>query len=150
MIDTGDRVLMVKLSWPNGWEGWVLPGGGVEEGEEAMTALRREIDEETGVAGAFIGPPIARRRHVRSGMIEGYDGQEELIHLVPCRTSELKPTMSPDELLAENVVDVRWWTLDEMTTTSEQLRPEGLVELARHTLDHGAPSSIPLIEIIDD
>lgn len=149
MIDPADRVLMVKLSWPNGWEGWVLPGGGVEDGEDPVAALRREIDEETGVAGAFIGPPIARRRHVRAGMIDGFDGQEELILLVPCRTSELNPAMTVEELRAENVVDVRWWTLDQMASTSEQLRPEGLLDLARHTLDHGAPAEIPLIEIID-
>ena len=55
MIDPTDRVLMVKLLLErNGWTGWVLPGGGIEDGEDLPTALRRELLEETGLAEAFI------------------------------------------------------------------------------------------------
>ena len=150
MIDPADRFLMVHLRWPNGWDGWVLPGGGIEAGESAVDALRREISEETGVAESFIGPPVARRRHVRADMIEGFDGQEEVIHLVPCRSSELSPALSAEELLAENVVAMRWWTIAEMSATAERLRPEGLIELALQVLEFGAPESIETIETIDD
>ncbi len=42
----GDRMLLVKHS-KDGKDYWVLPGGGVEEGESLIDAAIREIREET-------------------------------------------------------------------------------------------------------
>jgi ADP-ribose pyrophosphatase YjhB (NUDIX family) len=42
----GDRILLVKHS-KSGKEYWVLPGGGVEEGESLVETAAREIKEET-------------------------------------------------------------------------------------------------------
>ena len=38
-------------------KGWNLPGGGVEQGEDDATALKREVEEETGLK-IRIGPQI--------------------------------------------------------------------------------------------
>lgn len=43
-----DRVLLVRHQ-KNGRTYWLLPGGGVEFGEESSEAARREVAEETGV-----------------------------------------------------------------------------------------------------
>lgn len=44
--DADGRILVVRQSYTNGW---VFPGGGVDRGEPPVTAVKREVMEETGV-----------------------------------------------------------------------------------------------------
>lgn len=149
MIDPSDRIAMVHLDWPStNWAGWILPGGGIGEGEGLHAALRREMTEETGATeeNAFIGPVLWRRRHHNPNMTKGYDGQDETVYLVPCQEFELVPQMTEEELRSEHVTAIRWWTLDEMRATKDELRPEGLAELVAQTLEFGAPEVPPQLE----
>ena len=58
MIDPRDRILMARLRYGDGFDGWVLPGGGIEDGEDHRQALVRELTEETGAPQVFMGPPL--------------------------------------------------------------------------------------------
>ena len=53
IVDENDRVLLVKHTYS---EGWFLPGGGVEVGESAEEAVRREMLEEVGIVAGEIRP----------------------------------------------------------------------------------------------
>jgi hypothetical protein len=49
-IDTRGRLLAIREKW-GAWTKWKLPGGHVDLGETVLTAVRRELWEETGVEG---------------------------------------------------------------------------------------------------
>ena len=48
------KVLLLYKNYKNKYEGWVLPKGTVEEGEEYKETAIREVNEETGVTASII------------------------------------------------------------------------------------------------
>jgi 8-oxo-dGTP diphosphatase len=58
LIRRGDTVLLCNHT-KMGRSYWLLPGGGVEEGESMHVALARELAEECGLEGVALEGPIA-------------------------------------------------------------------------------------------
>ncbi|OVE86055.1 NUDIX hydrolase [Natronolimnobius baerhuensis] len=50
VTDSAGRIALVKNSWSNGW---IVPGGAVEPGEDLAAAAKREVREETGLEAAI-------------------------------------------------------------------------------------------------
>jgi len=146
MIDHQDRFLLVKLSI-RGWVGWVFPGGGIEADEDHETALRRELKEETGVNDPFIGPIVCHRRQIGLEIAPGFGGQHNTIYLVPCHDFVPAPMLSEDELRAEGIVDMKWFTIDEVRTSADKFVPRQLADLVERVLEFGG--SVDPLEIED-
>ncbi|MFM7262453.1 MAG: NUDIX domain-containing protein [Acidimicrobiales bacterium] len=116
VIDDDDHVLMVRLVFPHGAY-WVLPGGGIEEDEDVLDALRRELREETGLVDPAIGACVWNHLHefrlVDSAGTE-WNGQHESVFLVRVERFGVQPSMTTEQLRAENLHEHRWWAVDEI------------------------------------
>jgi double-stranded uracil-DNA glycosylase len=136
VLDEEGRTLLVQFRDDNGQVWWATPGGGIDEGEDVESALRRELAEELGLDDFELGPEIWAREHTfgwRGSILR----QRERIWLVEVTHHEPAPRV---DLTAELVADVRWWTPAELATTAEQLVPRQMPELLRAMRESGPPS----------
>jgi ADP-ribose pyrophosphatase YjhB (NUDIX family) len=137
LIDPDDRVLMVRghdVDEP-GRSWWFTVGGGIDPGESARQAARRELFEETGlriVEAALVGPVIRRsavfdflRQHVR---------QDEEFFLARIDDPGELNRDGWTDTERDFVDEVRWWDLDELGRVPEEVFPHGFVDLVRPLL----------------
>jgi 8-oxo-dGTP pyrophosphatase MutT (NUDIX family) len=113
---------------------WVLPGGGLDEGEDELAGALRETAEETGWTDIATGPPLWIWEHdyTRSGVPTR---QREVIFLAA------GPRRDPVGDLAESfahdgILTCRWWTPDELAACPELLWPPQLVALPKKARPH--------------
>lgn len=140
VLDPDDRVLLVRFRFPM-WDVWATPGGGIDDGETALDAVRRELHEEVGPVDADIGPPIWTRTHLFP-MADGRDGQHETIFLVRVPDPDLTGAlMTAEELAAEGVVGNAWWTVDELLASDEMFAPTRLPKLVADLIANGPPDA---------
>ena len=107
---------------------WATPGGGVEHGETFADAAMRELFEETGNHTAQIAGPVG----VREVQLQLPDGEWVLAveqYFVAHTRSEFISrdgwTAQEREVMAEH----RWWSLDDLRSTTETVYPENLIEM---------------------
>ena len=132
-----DRVLLVRFDLAKGVF-WATPGGGVEGDESRIEAAERELAEETGIVGIDLHGPIWDRTHFFE--LHGYDGQNEQYFLARTNDEAINPQFSEDELLAEGVTTLRWWTVDEIVGSDQVFAPRNLGALLVDLLRNGAPN----------
>jgi 8-oxo-dGTP pyrophosphatase MutT (NUDIX family) len=138
VLDPDDRILLVHwVNADNGVDVWLTPGGGIEDGEDVKTALRRELREEAGLASFDLGPTIWTRRHGFPWYGRTVE-QHETFALV--RVPAFEPRPDPAALDAEGVEEVRWWTAAELEDADATFSPRRLAALLRELVEDGAPA----------
>lgn len=133
LCDAEKRILLFHFAYDDGplagADYWGVPGGGVEEGETAEEGAIRELREETGLRVDALGPVVAT---------SSYDFRLSGGRLVRARDSYFllrlseHPPLSKDGFTPEEAAHLdqrRWWSLDELAASDENIIPADLAEL---------------------
>jgi ADP-ribose pyrophosphatase YjhB (NUDIX family) len=125
---------------------WTTAGGGREAGETIQDCAQREIAEETGLRSVSLGPVVwygedghrsGDWKHVfREHFILAFAPDEEISH------------DGWTEHERRQVLETRWWSLQELRSTSEVIYPLGLADLIEPLLNGVYPEEIVVLPSI--
>jgi 8-oxo-dGTP pyrophosphatase MutT (NUDIX family) len=135
-VDPARRVLLFFYEDPPPkGRHWSTPGGGVEPGEDFHAAARRELFEETGWADV----PVSSAEVLVDANVQwsSVNGKQTLCvqhdHYFVGRVPEEERLLGEVAAMhaSDGIESHRWWTLDELDATTEDIYPPGLADLVR-------------------
>ena len=124
--DDAGRVLLLHFVLPN-MTFWATPGGGMEPGETPLAAAIREVGEELGIDVSLEGPV-----HRAVGIFE-FEGVliENTDHFFAGCWNGTPVLMGATETESAALRAARWWTLEEIEQTREDIFPRDLADVLR-------------------
>ena len=135
LVDPDRRVLLMRIAFGHDAEPgsagteelWVTLGGRIEPGESVLSAAERELREETGIVDADVGPRVWYGEQVLE--INGVPWLlKENFVLARCASSAFTDAgWTTEERQA--IVQMRWWSLGELATTSKTIKPPTLATM---------------------
>jgi 8-oxo-dGTP pyrophosphatase MutT (NUDIX family) len=140
LLDEAGRILLLQGFDPTRddppW--WFTPGGGTEGDEDARTAARRELFEETGLDFVDLIGPIWLREAEFIFYGEQYHQSEEFF-LARVGAHELIDD-AWTELERQTVIGHRWFTASEVRLLEDPVYPVQLADRLEQLAREGAPA----------
>ena len=118
LLDGNQRMLLVRQRH-EGKDIWMVPGGGIEEGENAVEAGIREVREETGLS--VIADSISEYGHVlrmEKGDPEDIFVQDNYYYF--CETLETEGMQELDDYEADESFTLEWTTPEDMIVVNDR------------------------------
>ncbi|WP_371740033.1 NUDIX hydrolase [Frigoribacterium sp. VKM Ac-2836] len=141
VLDEDDRLLLMKTVAPDSTRAarWITPGGGVDPGETHVEAAIRELREETGQVVTDVGEVVrVDDFEVTWDDADHTHGHAEF-YVVRLPHFEVSDDGWTDEERTD-ILESRWFGLDDLTTTDEPVEPEDLADLVRLILSDASAS----------
>jgi ADP-ribose pyrophosphatase YjhB (NUDIX family) len=133
VLDPADRVLLFRYDDPppNGRH-WATPGGGLSPGEDYHAAASRELAEETGWTDVPVRPGEVHRLTATLWTADHRLVSQHERYFVARVPVERRPLGEVSAMhVSDEIRATQWWTLAELDSTAERVRPEGLAGLIR-------------------
>jgi 8-oxo-dGTP pyrophosphatase MutT (NUDIX family) len=144
LVDDRDRLLLLCGRDPRrpGARWWFTVGGAVEDEEDYVRAAEREVREETALtlAAHRLSPVVWTRQAVFSVDGHRFDQYEEY-RLARVTAGEARGVEVTTE---EARYGHHWWSLDELATTEQTVRPKRLASHLSAVLAAGESLPAPV------
>lgn len=145
LLDRDNRVLLVRVNADSEMRLWMLPGGGLNDGEDFETAAKRTLFSQAGLTDVELGHCVWHRSRVMiwDGVV--YDAREHFFVARTHREVEIS-SKHRDEAERELLLESRWWSIPEIEASEDIFAPSGLARLLVPIVLGAYPSEPLLIE----